>query len=100
VTMQPLGSASQAIGFVAGVLLLLAGWLMLNDARRFMRCLALLQASLGTSAALQDWRGLEWFLTTLLIVAVAVKPHPSVTVARCCVSVMAGLLLAGIVAAV
>lgn len=99
-TMQPFGSAAQAIGFVVGALLLLAGWLMSNDARRFMRCLGLLQGSLGTAAALHDLRNLEWILVTLVFVAVVIEPHPSVTVARCCLSVMVGLLLAGIVAAV
>lgn len=91
-------SLAQGISFVVGLVLLLAGWLMLSDPRRFIRCLGLSQASLGTLAALGDLLKLEWVLLPLVLVALAIKPHPSVLVARFVLSIMAGLTLAGIAA--
>lgn len=89
-----------ALSFVVGLLGVLACWLMLGQPRRHVRWLAVSQAALMTWPALRELPHVEWMLTVLVVVPLVVEPRPHIALGRFCVSIMAGMLCAGIVAAV
>lgn len=88
-----------AISFVVGLLGLVACWLSLGQQARLARWPAVSQAAFLSWPALRNLLHVEWVLAVLVIIPLVVKPRPHVELGRFCLSVMAGMLLAGAVAA-
>lgn len=88
-----------AISFGTGLLMVVACWFMIGQPRPLVRWLAMPQAVLLTWPALKELPYLPWVLAALLLVPLTVKPRPHVQLGRFCLSIMAGMLLAGIVTA-
>lgn len=99
-TQAHAAALAETISFGVALVMVVCAWAMLGQPRRLVRWLAVLQAGLLTSAALNDLSHSYWVILLLAIAPLAAKPHPHVGLARFCTAIMGGMVLAGACSAI